>query len=193
MTCYNRHPDIFNQAKALLPSEKPVRVLSFGCSSGEEVSTLRDLGSPHWTVDGAEFQPKLLAKAREKDPKGLYVVDAGVLPAGIYDAIFCMSVLCRYQAPPEDFPFQSFERVLGTILEKLKPGGLLVIYNAQYDPREVSFAQKLEPLQGHDWVGSGFVPKFNKAMTEQLSPRAANRVPYLYRKRCSKDDQPEAA
>ena len=184
VTCYNRHPVIFSQAKALLPNNEPILALSFGCSSGEEVRTLRELGAPHWRVDGAEFQPELLAKARAADPGGLYVQDARMLQAEAYDVIFCMSVLCRYGAPPEDFPFESFERVLGWVVELLKAGGILVIYNAQYDPRETAVgAALLEPLPGDAFGGSGFVPKFSPDMQTELSPCTSKAVPYLYRKR----------
>lgn len=184
-TCYNRHPDIFSQARALLPAPPAcVRVLSFGCSTGEEVRTLRELGETHWTVDGAELQPDLIAQARAADPTGLYVSDARVLPAGIYDAVFCMSVLCRYRAPPEEFPFSTFERVLGYLVELLRPGGLMVIYNAQYDPRETNVGAKhLEALPGEVYGGSGFVPKFTKDMKTELSSSESEAVPYFYRKR----------
>jgi len=181
-TCYNRHPDIFGQAKALLPREVPVRALSFGCSSGEEVRSLRDLGAPHWRVDGAELQLDLLAKARAADPQGLYVPDARVLPSGQYDAVFCMSVLCRYRAPPQDFPFDTFDRVLGILVDLLRPGGILVLYNAQYDARETRASALLEPVHGEVFGGSGFVPKFTKAMDAELPPALSESVPYLYRK-----------
>lgn len=185
VTCYNRHPDIFDQAKALLPTvPASVRVLSFGCSSGEEAQTLRDLGAPYWRVDGAESNPDLLAKARAADPKGLYVPDARVLPTGTYDAIFCMSVLCRFQSPAADFPFSTFERVLGWIIDLLRPGGILIIYNAQYDPREtVKGSILLEALPGKVFGGSGFVPKYTKDMRTELPASVAQAVPYLYRKR----------
>jgi SAM-dependent methyltransferase len=185
VTCYNRHPDIFAQAKALLPtSPVSVRVLSFGCSSGEEVQTLRNLGASHWQVDGAESNPDLLAKARAADPKGLYVPDARVLPTNSYDAIFCMSVLCRFQSPPTDFPFSTFERVLGCIIDLLRPGGILIIYNAQYDPRETIKGEIfLEALPGKVFGGSGFVPKYTKDMRTEIPASVAKAVPYLYRKR----------
>jgi SAM-dependent methyltransferase len=181
-TCYNRHPDIFGQARDLLPRGESLRVLSFGCSSGEEARSLRDLGAPHWQVDGAELNAELLAKARAADPKGLYVPDARSLPEETYDAIFSMSVLCRYRAPPTEFPFSTFERVLRILVNLLRPGGLLVLYNTQYDPRETSIADQFESIPGEVYGGSGFVPKFTKAMDAELSPRTAQAVPYLYRK-----------
>lgn len=184
VTCYNRHPVIFGQAHALLPKNKPARVLSFGCSSGEEVRSLKELGAPHWRVDGAELNSDLLAKARAADPTGLYVSDASTLPEEGYDAVFCMSVLCRYGSPPEDFPFDTFERVLGILVRLLRPGGILVLYNAQYDARETTSVAThlLEALPGKVFGGSGFVPKFTMAMDAELSPRTSAAVPYLYRK-----------
>ena len=179
-TCYNRHPDIFGQAKGILPRNQHIRVLSFGCSSGEEVRTLRDLGGSFWHVDGAEVQPALLAKARSADPKGTYVADARVLPVEHYDAIFCMSVLCRFCSPPSAFPFEAFERALSVVVDLLRPGGLLVVYNAQYDVRETNLP--LEPLPGEVFGGSGFVPKFTKSMDSEIPADIAKAIPYLYRK-----------
>jgi SAM-dependent methyltransferase len=181
-TCYNRHPFIFLQAAQLLQEVSPARVLSFGCSSGAEVRSLRDLGASHWTVDGAEINEKLLAEARAADPTGLYVWDAQTLQTESYAAVFAMSVLCRYGSPPEDFPFSTFELTLGVLVDLLRPGGILVIYNAQYDPRETRVASQLEAVSVKVKVDSGFVPKFTKAMDTELSPRTAKAVPYLYKK-----------
>lgn len=194
-TCSDRHPAIFARVKGLVNGAAPTstKVLSFGCSTGEEPRSLKRIGEGKWEVHGAEIQEALLAKAREADPLGIYVNDASVLPKEHYDLVFCMSVLCRYRAPPTDFPFAVFESVLGLIVSLMKPGGLLVLYNAQYDARETQVGrEQLIPIENDEEAGgSGFVPKFLPDMTAEIPHDVADAVPYLFRKRSSSHEGAE--
>jgi SAM-dependent methyltransferase len=152
-------------------------VLSFGCSTGEEVATLKAL-NPLWTVHGADVSPTALAQARLKDPNGVYVQDARLLPPASYDVIFCMSVLCRYPAEGI-FSFQTFKAALLSIFKLLKPNGLLVLYNAQYDVNETKL--KLLPLECQRILGgSGFVPKY-RPNGDLIPEDEAMAVSYLFR------------
>lgn len=190
-TCLDRHPAIFARVRLLVEANKtlgvPPKILSFGCSTGEEVRSLKALGGRpgNWDVHGAEIQSESLRQARASDPGGTYVSDASGLPKNSYDAVFAMSVLCRYRAPATDFPFETFQQVLQLIVDLLRPGGYLVLYNSQYDPRETSVAQReLEAIENdEDAGGSGFVPKFDKDMTREIPATLADAVPYLYRKK----------
>jgi SAM-dependent methyltransferase len=178
-TAENRHPRIFKQVLELKPG--PGVVLSFGCSSGEEVATLRTL-NPLWTVHGADVSTTSLAEARLKDPDGIYVQDARLLTSASYDVIFCMSVLCRYPAYTGNFSFQTFESSLLLLLQLLKPNGILVLYNAQYDVKETHL--KLLPLACQKIrYGSGFVPKF-RANGDPIPEDEAMALPYLYMANC---------
>jgi chemotaxis methyl-accepting protein methylase len=183
-TCYNRHPDIFTQAKNLLKTRKATpRVLSFGCSSGEEVRTLKT-ENPSWEVHGADVNVEYLHRAQKADPKGYYVSDARELEPASYDAIFCMSVLCRFQSPASEFPFHAFLEALQVLATLLKPGGLLVLYNAQYDLRQSPEMLKYFTAQ-HSLVlgGSGFVTKFSPDGLRKLPAEEAMSVPYLFWRR----------
>ncbi len=178
-TCMHRHPDVFAQVLELAGTA-PRRALSFGCSSGEEPRSLQEL-APRWEVHGVELKPGLLELARAADPAGVYAQALGELPEGLYDAVFCMSVLCRYRAPPEDFPFERFEQALLELCARLRVGGVLALYNAQYDLRasaalrERLCAVEAPPIEG----GSGFVPKYSPE-GQELEEAAAQAVPYLY-------------
>lgn len=194
----NRYPEIFERAAALVPSGN---VLSFGCSTGEEVRSLKALNNA-WEVHGVETNLKSLMTARQSDPEGIYVSCVEELPLNAYDLVFCMSVLCRFP-PVEDqgpyFLFSDFEKAVSAIDSVVSlNGGLLILWNAQYDFRQTSTALNYEPcslqlrrgisgfapdecLLQKKTPGSGFVPKYSRdgiLMTEEQS----DDVPLAFRK-----------
>jgi trans-aconitate methyltransferase len=113
-----------------------LRILSFGCSTGEECVTLADY-FPAALIVGADINPLnlLIAMRRGGDRvRYVYASDRILNWFGGFDALFCMAVL---RTPKRDhiaehYPFERFaERAL--YLESLvRPGGLLVIHNATY-------------------------------------------------------------
>ncbi len=58
-----RYPELFDLAAKLRPSAR--RILSFGCSSGEEIEAIRQR-FPGATIVGAEINPRSRAKARRR-------------------------------------------------------------------------------------------------------------------------------
>ena len=180
-TCMHRHPAIFEIARELLGAGKK-KVLSFGCSSGEEVRTLKEIGGSAWTVDGLDLKPRLIEIARKADPKGVYATTFVELKPLSYDAVFCMSVLCRFPDDSDTFTFKDFQDAATGVDNFVKPGGLLIIYNAQYDFRQtVQFKRyyKVETSNMHG--GSGFVPKFDTS-GKLIPTQEARDVPTYFRK-----------
>jgi SAM-dependent methyltransferase len=182
-TSHMRYPAIFRQSKRLLAPD--ARVLSFGCSSGEEVRTLQEL-NPQWVVHGADVHAESLRRARAADPEGVYVSDARTLEPGSYDAIFCMSVLClnsrRKSIQGRILPLTVFISSLREIARLLAPQGILVLFNAQYDVRhvlEVRHCFEAIPIPIHG--GSGFIPKFHSDGMTQMHPAYARDAPHFYR------------
>jgi SAM-dependent methyltransferase len=191
-TQLDRYPEIFERVAALMSQG---RVLSFGCSTGEEVRTLK-AQCADWDVHGVEQNQQSLQSAREADPVGTYAPSIQCLPPGAYNVVFCMSVLCRF--PPVDpepfFTFEEFEEAVDVLDNVLAPGGLLVLWNAQYDFRETRAAahfavcdlglcRGLDGFAPDDCLvgdpGSGFVPKY----TRKGCPLPGDvSVPLAYRK-----------
>ena len=62
-TLYNRYPDVFECAQEVAEFNfrgvnRPLNILSFGCSSGEEVKTLHELYFPSATITGVDIHRK---------------------------------------------------------------------------------------------------------------------------------------
>jgi 2-polyprenyl-3-methyl-5-hydroxy-6-metoxy-1,4-benzoquinol methylase len=133
-TALNRYPEIFAAAAASASGAQ--KILSFGCSTGEECVTLAEYFSAAKVV-GADINPINLLKARKHRSdriRFVYASDRILSRLGHFDAVFCMAVLRTPKKGDiaERYPFSGFvERVL--FLESLvKPGGLLIVHNASY-------------------------------------------------------------
>lgn len=189
----HHYPEIFEKALAATSGA----ILSFGCSTGEEVRSLKTLTDR--PVHGVEACSDRLLACRQSDPSGLYVRKPEDLQVSLYGLCFAMSVLCRYPGAPEKFSFEKFQHWTERIDKLLSPGALLIIWNANYDFRETFTYQRsyheesfflLHGGKGFDSEcpdgnpGSGFLPKFTRSHTP-LGPLASRAVPLAFRKKQS--------
>ncbi len=139
----DRYPVIFRCAAQLLPAATPLRLLSFGCSTGEEVFTLRTY-FPHAQIKGVDINPasiKVAARrlARAPDPRLAFAVADSTAPeaAASTDAIFCMAVL-RHGGLTDAarcdplLDFADFARITADFARCLRPGGLLVLRHSNF-------------------------------------------------------------
>jgi hypothetical protein len=133
-TALNRYPEIFTAAAAAAPNAQ--RILSFGCSTGEECVTLASY-FPSAQIIGTDINPVNLLKARKhrcERIRFVYASDRALNGFGGFDAVFCMAVLRTWKRAriADSYPFDRFaERAL--FLESLvRLGGLLVIHGATY-------------------------------------------------------------
>ncbi len=117
------------------------RVLDAGCGSGLSGVSLKDAG--YAIIDGCDFSPEMLAKAREKDVyRKLFAADLNVgLPGvaeGDYHAVTCVGVFSFGHVEPE---------ACDELLRILPRGGYLVI--ALNDPfwQRGDLAEKLAQLE----------------------------------------------
>lgn len=159
-TLLDRYPGVFAAAQAAIGAEGAHRLLSFGCSSGEEVLTLRAY-FPHASVVGAELNRAQLAACRRlpADPRIAFIESTadGIAARGPYDAIFCMAVLQRRAHSVERagltdisrvYPFARFDEQVDFLVAQLRPGGVLVTEHCHYRIEDSAAAALLETVPG---------------------------------------------
>jgi SAM-dependent methyltransferase len=136
----NRYPRIFRWVQDALGEAAEADILSFGCSTGEEVFTLRDY-FPNARIKGVDINRTSIAEARrrlaERDDAGISFDVASSLTGEAderYDAIFCMAVLRdgrlnRAGVTRSDplIRFEDFAAAIEEFRRCLKPGGLLSV------------------------------------------------------------------
>ncbi len=145
MTSANRHPELFDHVRQALADVAVPSILSFGCSTGEEVFTLAAM-MPDAFVRGIDINAACIQQARQRlsDAEKARLsfactASAAGEPTAHYDAIFALSVLRhgRLDAEqPDDcsaiLPFARFARSIADLDRCLKPGGLLVIWGSHF-------------------------------------------------------------
>lgn len=194
-TSLDRYPIIFENV-ATAASELPAkRVLSYGCSTGEEALILSSKYFPDAQVIGVEISDKALAKAQTLTA-GMprisihHSTPETLAEQGPYDAIFAMSVLCRWPDSMDMdniaalFPFDQFCAQVATLDAVLQPGGVLAIYNANYEFLHTPVAAGYDVVLGTQLYHSGSVKKFRPdgSAAPGRSPTAC-----IYRKRDADD------
>jgi SAM-dependent methyltransferase len=174
-TSADRYPEIFLEVRKLVEDGASVRLLSFGCSTGEEVFSLRRY-FPEANIVGLDINPLNIAVCRFRrckagDKRVTFAVAGSTdgEASASYDAIFAMAVfrhgdLNISPPPPESchrIRFAEFDQSAADLARVLKPGGLLIIEHAMFrfcDTRaakdfETVFRVKLDklnPLYGRD-------------------------------------------
>jgi SAM-dependent methyltransferase len=141
-TLPDRYPWLFDFAAEALQAVPAPRLLSFGCSLGEEVFSLRRR-FPAADIKGLDINPRNIAACRAKSDDGRLMFEAGsntrAEPSAHYHAIFCLAVLChgdltvtRAQRSEPLLRFADFERTVVDLARCLKPGGLLFLHTTNF-------------------------------------------------------------
>ena len=150
-TAPDRYPELFAALAARLPAD--ARILSFGCSTGEELLSLRRL-MPDAQLTGVEINARarrIATACTANDPR---IEVATTPPAGPFDAILALAVLQREPHRVADegwtdlsrhYPFARFDAALTALVERLAPGGLLAVHHAHYRVEDSSVADLLTP------------------------------------------------
>lgn len=155
----DRYPRIFRFVQRALGANSEISILSVGCSTGEEVFSLRSY-FPRATIKGIDINSRNIAVChrrlhRERDP-GISFETAGSTagePAAFYDAIFCMAVLRHGDlASPGTtrcdhlIRFEDFAAAVKDFSRCLKPGGLLAVRHANFRLSDTPAAADFETL-----------------------------------------------
>jgi SAM-dependent methyltransferase len=141
----DRYPWLFDFARAALVDVQAPRLLSFGCSRGDEVFSLRRR-FPAGVIRGLDIDPANIETCRtralqEGDERMAFAVasSARAEPAGRYDAVFCLSVLTHGDLTAAGalrsqplMRFTDFERAVGELARTVKPGGLLFLHTTNF-------------------------------------------------------------
>ena len=158
-TCHDRYPWLFAFARARLGAQQPLRMLSFGCSRGDEVFTLRSY-FPNALIKGVDVNPRNIAhckrRAQARNCAALTfatAADTRTEPSAGYDAIFCLAVLCcgdltvsQADCSAPRLYFSDFERVVTDLARCLKPGGLLLLHTTNFRFGDTAAAADFEAV-----------------------------------------------
>lgn len=155
----DRYPRVFRFVRDSIGDGPDRRILSFGCSTGEEVFSLRRY-FPAAAIRGIDINPRNIRTCRHRlaarggDPRLSFAQAgsaAGETPAS-YDAAFAMAVF-RHGALGDGpdrcdhrLRFADFERSVGALARALKPGGLLAIRHANFRFSDTAAAADFEPV-----------------------------------------------
>lgn len=143
-TLPDRYPWLFRAAAAALAGREQLHLLSFGCSRGDEVVSLRGY-FPGAVIRGLDVDPRNISQCLARMPPGTPAVSfasaatTAAEPDASYDAIFCLAVLVHgglvIRAATRSDPllrFSDFERVVTDFHRCLKPGGLLFLHTTNF-------------------------------------------------------------
>ncbi|MDY6800010.1 MAG: methyltransferase domain-containing protein [Bacteroidota bacterium] len=132
------------------------RILSFGCSTGEEVNSLREIFSKP-IIYGTDINKYCIQKARKKfnHSKNIFIHSLSITFDKLtdLDVIFCMAV---FQHPvnrhdlslkESKYPFAKFNEEISRLDQKLKKGGLFIIDHADFNFMETSVSKHYKPLE----------------------------------------------
>ena len=154
-TCEDRYPDLFDLVARMSPEAE--RILSFGCSTGEELVSLRRR-FPEAAIVGAEINPRSRRLARKRlahDHQVTVVRPSGIM--GSFDVVFALAVLQREPHRVAEtelaniaahYPFTNFDAAVAQLVGLLRPSGLLCVMHAHYRVEDSSVAAELEPVAG---------------------------------------------
>lgn len=152
-TSEDRHPALFAELQRRLANQPEPRVLSFGCSTGEEPFSLH-FYVPHARIDAIDLNARAIALAQQRARTDrISFANTGTPPGGRYDAITCLSVLrhgdldlLRPDSCTAILPFAQVDTVLQRLDAVLKPGGLLAVWGSNFPFAQSSIAAGYEAL-----------------------------------------------
>ena len=142
----DRYPFIFQKITGMIKDSPELFLLSFGCSTGEEVYALRKYFAQS-RILGLDINHQSIRECQKRQSKN---PDAAIefavksttsdYPAHSFDAVFAMAVFRHGGLNQRPFPekcdhlirFEDFERAMVDFTRCLKVGGVLVLRHAMF-------------------------------------------------------------
>jgi SAM-dependent methyltransferase len=197
-TLPDRYPWLFEFARSSVADGAATRLLSFGCSRGDEVISLRNY-FPAAVIKGIDIDPQNIARCIARLPSAESQAISFAVAAttkgemsGSYDAIFCLAVLCLgdlttsgAQCCNPHLYFEDFDRMVADFARCLKPGGILVLHTTNFRLCDSSVAGRFDVVLEND--STQLAPDVLFDRDNQLM-KGARYHPVAFRKR-----NPEAA
>ena len=157
-TEYNRYPDLFSKCKELMIGKKDLKILSYGCSTGEEVFTLREY-FPDALIVGVDINKRNIKQAisQNNDDKVIFSSDIEntLTKNGPVDIIFALTVFQRTENRNEEtfdsstiYPFKKFDTKVMELDRHLKLNGIFVIDYSDYHFEDTHISGKYEVVKG---------------------------------------------
>jgi SAM-dependent methyltransferase len=204
LTVPDRYPGIFRFVSMHLGAQRNPRLLSFGCSFGEEVFTLRRY-FPVASIKGVDINPANIAACRarhEREGRDRAIEfecknsAVGERPDS-YDAVFCMAVFQRATLKEDrtiascepHLRFADFARTVAGLAACVKPGGYLVIRYSMFRFAETECARDFRAVLSRP-APSEFFPRFDSD-NRRLSDAAEEEV--VFQKHNCSPALPEAS
>ena len=161
------------QLTAPIARIRPRRILSFGCSTGEEPYILAVKYAPEAQVFATDLDSSVLEKARECHALLDRIVYMGadhakLALAGPFDVVWAMSVFCLWPVTKDMsdiaavFPFDRFAQSASFLASLVAPGGFLAIYNANYSFLDLRAAAGFDLVRDPQADEGGFVHRFDR-------------------------------
>lgn len=139
-TKLNRFPILYQRAQELQPNAK--RVLSLGCSTGEEIIALAEK-FPNAELYGVDIDHYSIQTARRNNKlPNAYFFDQ-VEGLGQFDLITCFMVLFGLEVP---VPKDRWLSVMEKLDKHAAPNAVVMCYTSEFPLEEVFTAEKYEPL-----------------------------------------------
>lgn len=131
MTKEERYPKIYDSAAKLKPKAR--RVLSFGCSTGEEAQALAKRFPNAEQIVGADIDYQRICTARKNNKqKNVFFYDTAA-GLGTFDVVTALNVFFCLDKP---IPKENWTKTLEEVAGYVAPGGVLMIFKSDYDPMD---------------------------------------------------------
>lgn len=170
-TAPDRYPEVFDFLKVQMAeksAKRRSRILSIGCSTGEEIDAIRRR-LPEAAIVGVDISQENIDRCSARFPDiqffcADFFSETPLRFEQKFDAVLVLSVLCRY---PESrrlkdlsglYAFSEFEFAIDRLDAYIDTGGLLVLINTNYSFSDTRIAKHYKAIS--NLKTSGFVPRF---------------------------------
>ncbi len=179
LTKQDRYPLLFASAAKYLSTYPHPRILSFGCSTGEEVFSIGNY-IPDADITGVDINRWCIGQCKIKYPSErfsfMHSLSSEFILSDKFDAVFCMAVFQRAEnrlnknnKTSDLYTFIEFESDITMLHEKLNPGGLFIIDNADFSFADTSCSRFYTPL---DFENNRMVR--NRPLFDKLNKKIAD-------------------